>query len=96
MTIIKYIKNLIAIEKKCKTSGIGFNFKIYEQAVNAQKAHQKLFLNIQKNMAWMTKQLKWQYDNEKRALRDEGSQGGYSPELESAIETLNLVEKELE
>ena len=95
MSIIKHIKNLIAIEKKYKASGMGFNFIIYEQAINAQKAHQKIFLDIQKNMTWMTKQLKWQYDNEKKALRDEGSQGGYSSELESAIETLNLVEKEL-
>lgn len=37
------------------------------------------------SFAWMITQLKWQFDNEKEAMNDEGSQGGYSSELTEAI-----------
>lgn len=45
------------------------------------------------SLEWMTTQLKWQYDNEKDALGDEGSQGGYSPELQEAMDLLKELKK---
>lgn len=39
------------------------------------------------SLEWMITQLKRQYDDQKAALGEE-SQGGYSPELTKAIETL--------
>ena len=41
-----------------------------------------------KSLDWMTTQLAWQFDNEKRALGDEGSQGGYSTDLQEAKDLL--------
>lgn len=41
-----------------------------------------------KSLEWMTTQFKWQHDNEVAAMSDEGSQGGYSPELQEAIDLL--------
>lgn len=46
-------------------------------------------------LEWMTLQFKWQYDIEKEAMQDEGSQGGYSPRLTKAIDLLiRLKEQE--
>ena len=46
-----------------------------------------------KSMTWMVTQLKWQFDNERDALCDQGSQGGYSPLLTEAMEILKELEK---
>ena len=48
---------------------------------------------IIESLEWMTTQLRWQYDNAKEALGDEGSEGGYSPELREAIELLKELKK---
>jgi len=42
---------------------------------------------------WMTIQLKYQFDSQKNALGQEGSEGGYSPELTDAIELLEELRK---
>ena len=42
---------------------------------------------IIKNLEWMTTDMKWRAD-QTRLNFEEGSQGGYSPELEDAINLL--------
>ena len=39
-------------------------------------------------------QYKWQYDNEKEAMQDKGSQGGYSQHLTKAIDLLNRLKEQ--
>ncbi len=46
------------------------------------------------SLEWMVTQYKWQYDNERDAMEDEGSQGGYSFHLTKAINLLNRLKKQ--
>ncbi len=65
--------------------------------VDAQIAHNKEKLTIKQRtinaLEWMTTQFKWQHDNEKDALCDEGSQGGYSEKLQEAMDLLEELKK---
>ena len=65
--------------------------------VDAQIAHDKEKPTIKqrtiKSLTWMTIQFKWMHDNEVAAMSDEGSQGGYSPELQEAIDLLEELKQ---
>ena len=57
------------------------------------EVNEDLTLRVIKSMQWMIDDMKWRYDNNKGNL-DEGSCGGYSPELTEAINTLEELKKE--
>jgi len=48
---------------------------------------------IIKSMEWMIADMKWRHD-ENRGNLEEGSQGGYSPDLQEAVSVLAELEQE--
>lgn len=96
---IKRGENMTEMEIKIRQNVIPYIGRYYANELQGIltvffKRREQTNRNIVKQLSWMIKQLKWQYDNEKEAMQDVGSQGGYSPELTEAINLLTRLKKQ--
>jgi|GEM_PF-6797377 len=62
---------------------------LLRRAEEDNKLHQRII----QSLSWMVETLRWSYDCEKNNL-EPGSQGGYSLELQEAIDLLNDLEND--
>ena len=55
------------------------------------RENSQLIARIVESLEWMIKDMKWRH-NETKMNVDEGSEGGYSPELQEAIDLLEEIQ----